>query len=273
MSKQVARLSRVLQMTALLAFAFGFWRLWTYFTRPLDYPHYMLYGVAAACLVGVGILCFDEVAKIENTYVGWAFLFSIGVFALHAGFLFTIFPEMDLTHPIYLMPTRALGLFLLGGIILIESVLVWRIAIPNSYRLGSKTIMPIVLKTTAIMTIPWGTYLVIWELFNLAVYPPIPTIAPLILGITSIVVGCILLAWVETQKRKISFRRRKLPIIFSFIFVFVTPVIGGYYFHYGLETFILPIHVALGIALIIESGYIFYNPTKTRQQESSTIKT
>lgn len=268
-TKQSTTLSRSLQATAILAFAFGLWRLWRYLTLPLAYPGYMLYTVIGATVIGVGILCFDEVAKIDGQYVGWAFLFGIGVLAFHLGILFVIFPEMTFTHPIYLIPTRAVGLFVLAAIIITESILIQRVFVPSSYKLEVSTVMPILYKTTAIFVIAWGAFLVIWEVDNLLAVVPLRTISPLILGAAALMVGVFGVLWVETQKRQASFRRRKLPILFSFLFILVAPTTLGLYL-WATETlvypvsFFLPIHVIVGIVLLIESIFIFYNPTRMR---------
>ncbi|MFX1474700.1 MAG: hypothetical protein ACFFCO_04375 [Promethearchaeota archaeon] len=270
MTKQsTSTLSRCLQATAILAFAFGLWRLWRYLTFPLADPEYMLFTIIAATVVGVGILCFDEMAKIGGQYVGWAFLFGVGVLAFHLGFLFMIFPEMSLTHPIYLIPTRSFGLFILSAIIIIESILVQRVAVPSSYKLERQTLLPILYKVTAMFVVAWGTFLVIWEVDNLLATVPLRTISPLILGSAALTVGIFGVLWVEIQKRQASFRRRKLPILFSFIFIVVAPTTMGLYL-WAAETllypvtFFLPIHVLLGIALIIQSIFIFYYPSRAR---------
>ena len=267
-TNKASTLSRALQITALLAFAFGLWRLWTYFTRPLAHPEYMLYTAIAATVIGVGVLCFDEVAKLGNHFVGWAFLFGVGVMTYHIAILFVIFPAIDLTHPIYLLPTRAAGFCVLSAIIITEAALVKRSVVPSSYRLDSDTIMPIILKMTAVFAIAWGTFLVLWQINNLIAVDPIRAISPLILGATSLVVGSILVIWVERQKRQPSFRMRKLPLIFGFILLLSAPVTGGFYLWamkmFMMESFILPLQITIGLALIIESFYIFYTPMKSR---------
>lgn len=270
MTKQsTSTLSRSLQATAILAFAFGLWRLWRYLTFPLANPDYMLYTVIAATVIGVGVLCFDEVAKIDSQFVGWALLFGIGVLAFHLGFLFMIFPDMVLNHPIFLIPTRSVGMFLLSAIIIAEAILVRRIAVPSSYKLEGKTIMPILYKITAIFAIAWGAFLVIWEIDNLLAIVPLRTISPLILGVAALIVGVFGVLWVETQKRQASFRRRKLPIFFSFLFILVAPTTMGLYL-WATETlvypvsFFLPIHIILGLTLVVEAIHIFYSPSRAR---------
>ncbi len=231
----------------------------------------MLYTAIAATAIGVGVLCFDEVAKLGNQYVGWAFLFGVGVMTYHIAILFIIFPTIDLTHPIYLLPTRAAGFCVLASIIIAEAALVKRSFVPSSYQLNSDTIMPIILKMTSILAIAWGTFLVLWEIDNLTAVVPIKAISPLILGMVSLVAGSILLIWAERQKRQPSFRTRKLPLIFSFTILLSAPITGSFYLWamkmFMVERFILPLQVTIGIVLIIESLYIFYHPMKTRSPE------
>jgi hypothetical protein len=262
-------LSRLVELTALVVYVFGLWRLWRYFTAPLAYPDYMLYSVMMAAVVGTGVLCFDEVFKTKDGFVGWAFLFGVGVLSLVAGILFVFFPVFDMSHPIYRIPTSAFGFIVFGIAIAVESLLVRRVLAVAKHGVNADTVGPILLKMTGIFVLFWGIYPLVW-VFSAFLYlgiSPSQLWQLALLGIGSVLVGCLQVVYVESQKRKPRFRKRRLPLLFSFILIvlalpllsiFLASLNAG--FLLVPTTLMLPISLVLGFALVFESFYLIYHP-------------
>jgi hypothetical protein len=266
-------LSRLVELTALVVFVFGLWRLWRYFTAPLAYPEYMLYSVIIAAVVGTGVICFDEVFKTKDGFVGWAFLFGVGVLSLVVGILFVFFPVFDMSHPIYRIPTSAFGFIVFGIAIVVESLLVRRVLAAGKHGVDADTVGPILLKMTAIFVLIWGIYPLVW-VFTAFLYlgiSPSQLWQLVLLGIGSVLVGCLEIVYVESQRRKPHFRKRRLPLLFSFILIvlalpllsiFLASVNAGFLF--VPTTLMLPISLLLGFALVFESFYLIYHPIAVR---------
>ena len=266
-------LSRLVELTALLVYLFGLWRLWRYFTAPLAYPEYMLYSVMIAAVVGTGVVCFDEVFKTKDGFVGWAFLFGVGVLSLVVGILFVFFPVFDMSQPIYRIPTSALGLIVFGIAIVVESLLARRVLAAGKHGVNADTVGPILLKITGIFVLFWGIYPLVWvtSAFLYLGISPSQLWQLALLGIGSILVGGVQVAYVESQKRKPQFRKRRLPLLFSFIMlvlalpllsIFLASLNAGFLF--VPTTLMLPISLILGFALVFESFYLIYHPVAVR---------
>lgn len=266
-------MARFIEFTALVVYAFGLQRLWRYFTNPLAYPEYMLYTMMIAAVVGTGILCYDEVFRVKDEFLGWAFLFGVGVLSLVVGVLFVFLPVFNLTHPLYRIPTNALGCIVLGIVIVLESLLVRRKPAPGKHGINKDNVGPILLKITAVFVLFWGIYPLMW-VFTAYLYLAIP-ISQLwqyaLLGIGSILVAIINIAYVESQKRKPLFRKRRLPLLFNFFLIvlalpltsiFLASLQAG--FLWVPTTLMLPVSLALGFALISESLYLVYHPVSVR---------
>lgn len=270
-------MSRLVELTALAVYAFGLWRLWRYFTGPLAYPEYMLYSVFMAVVVGTGVLCFDEVFKPKGEFVGWAFLLGVGALSLVMGIVFIFFPVFDTSHPVYRIPTSAMGFIVFGFIIVGESLLVRRAVAAGKHGVDADTVGPILLKMTALLLLAWGVYPLLWVLtaYLYLGIAPSELWQLALLGIGSIFVGIVQVGYVESQKRKPQFRRRRLPLLFSFLMlvlalplsaIFVESINAGYVgpLAFVPTTLILPITLLLGFALVAESFYLIYHPVGVR---------
>jgi hypothetical protein len=233
----------------------------------------MLYSVLMAMVVGTGVLCFDEGFKVKGELVGWAFLFGVGVLSLVTGIVFVFFPVFDLTHPIFRIPTSAFGFLLFGVILVVESLLVRRAVAAGKHGVNADTVGPILLKMTGIFVLLWGIYPLVWVLtaFLYLGVSPSQLWQLTLLGFGSVLVGFVQVAYVESQKRKPQFRRRRLPLLFSFIMlltalplaaIFVASLEAGFLF--VPTTLMLPVSLALGLALIFESFYLIYHPVAVR---------
>ena len=260
--------SRVLQITALIIFAFGLWRFWKYYVDPystLELSQYLLYTAWAAVVIAVGVLFFDEVYKPKDVFVGWAFLLGVGCFSLLTGVFFFFYPHIDISHPIWVFPTRVVAFFGFGVLLIIESLFVRRNTIKGSRGLNSDTVAPILLKFAAIFTIAWGVYQLGWLLFALIIGGGTLTTMwqTVLLVVGTLLAGIVSIIWVERQKRAPHYRGRRLPLLMSFLMILsALPIIGVYLaIPY---TLILPISLLLGFALITISFYIVYRPIKSR---------
>jgi hypothetical protein len=266
-------LSRLIELTALLVYAFGLWRLWRYFTAPLAYPEFMLYTMLIAAVTGTGMLCYDEVFKVKGEFVGWAFLFGVGVFTLVVGILFIFFPVFDLSQPIYMIPTRALGFVVFGMAIVIESMLARLQLGGGKDEFNADTAGPILLKFTAVLVFFWGTYPLMWVVtaFLCLGISPWQLWQYAVLGVGSMLVAALEIGYVESQKRKPQFRKRRLPLLFSFIMIVLALPLASIFLaslDAGLlwvpTTLMLPISLILGFALVFESFYLVYHPIAAR---------
>jgi hypothetical protein len=126
---------------------------------------------------------------------------------------------------------------------------------------------------TGIFVLLWGIYPLVWVLtaFLYLGVSPSQLWQLTLLGFGSVLVGFVQVAYVESQKRKPQFRRRRLPLLFSFIMlltalplaaIFVASLEAGFLF--VPTTLMLPVSLALGLALIFESFYLIYHPVAVR---------
>jgi hypothetical protein len=278
LAKHTNLISRLLQLTALILYAFAGYRLYVYFTNwVLPQPEYMIYAIFAAIIIGTGILIFDSVFKPGKDYVGWAFLFGVGMLSLIFGILFLFFPEFYLGHPIFAIRERAFIFFLLGIIILVESLLVKREVLKGKHGVNSDTIGPLLLKFTGIFGLSFGAYQMSWVLVPFLRNVDIFILMPLLFSALGFVITSILLIiYVETQKRQPHFRMRRFPLLMSFILLLlILPNTAIYlqifianpdFTNIVLMNLFLNAITALGLslALLLTSFYIVYHPTKAR---------
>ncbi len=265
MANSANTLSRVLQITAIMIFIIGFWRLYNYFFDLVEQgSSYILYTVLILAVIGVGVLLFDEIFKPHDTYVGWAFLFGISILSIILGIVFVFIPTFEI-YPTTFFHLRVLILIFLGVIILIESMAARRMAVSESHGVNSDTVAPILLKTTSQFTIAWGIYQLSWVLVaNLKFSIDFSFLWQfLLLAIGSILSGLFLVIYVESEKRQPHFRFRRLPLLISFIMLVTALPITGLYLAIP-STYLLPISLTLGITLLIISFYFVYHPVKTR---------
>jgi hypothetical protein len=278
LAKHTNLISRLLQITALILYAFAGYRLYVYFTDWILPEEYMIYAIFAAIVVGTGILIFDEVFKPGQHYVGWAFLFGVGVLSLIFGIYFLFFPEgLYLSHPIFGVRERTFVFLILGVIILIESLLVKREVVKGDHSVNSDTVGPILLKFTAIFGLAFGAYQMSWVLVPFLRNVDIFTLMPLLLSALGLVLGStILILYVESQKRQPHFRMRRFPLLMSFlILLLVVPNTAIYLqiffsnpdFTNQVMTNLLfnaITALSLSITLLLTSFYVVYHPTKAR---------
>lgn len=226
-----------------------------------------------ATVVGTGVLCFDELFRVKGEFVGWAFLFGVGVLSLVVGILFIFFPVFDMSHPIYRIPTSAFGFIVLGIAVVVESLLVRRVVAAGKHGVNADTVGPILLKMTGIFVVFWGIYPLVWVLtaFLYLGISPWQLWQLALLGFGGFLVGSVQIAYVESQKRKPQFRKRRLPLLFSFTMIvlalpltsiFLASLDAGFLF--VPTTLMLPVTLALGFALVFESFYLIYHPVGIR---------
>ncbi|MFW9985711.1 MAG: hypothetical protein ACFFDJ_04010 [Candidatus Odinarchaeota archaeon] len=274
MAKHSNLLSRLLQLTALIFFIYALYRLYRYFTNWLLPSEYMIYAIFAAIVMGVGILIFDDVFKPGKDFVGWAFLTGLGFLSLITGILFIFFPYFPAPTSLIAGPfwTRAVFFMIMGLIIIIESLLIRREVVPGEHGVTSDTIGPLLLKFTAIFTLAWGSYQMSWVLVPFLRNVPITSMLPLFLSaLGNVLVGLILIIYVENQKRQPLFRLRRLPLFLSFLLVLmILPLTAFYISIYFVNTLLFEIlfnaivGLALGLTFLVISFYIVYHPTKAR---------
>jgi hypothetical protein len=265
MANQANTLSRVLQITAIIIFIIGFWRLYNYFYDLVEQgSSYILYTVLILTVIGVGVLLFDEVYKPHDTYVGWAFLFGVSILSIILGIVFVFIPTFEI-YPTTFVHLRVLILIILGVVILIESLAARNIASSEDHGVNSDTVAPLLLKTASQFTIAWGIYQLSWVLVaNLKFSIDYSLLWQfLLLSISSILSGLILIIYVESEKRQPHFRARRLPLLISFLMLVTALPITGVSLAIP-SAYLLPISFALGIALIIISFYFVYHPVKAR---------
>ncbi len=275
LAKHSNLLSRLLQLTALIFFIYALYRLYRYFTNWLIPPEYMIYAIFAAIVMGVGILIFDDVFKPGKDFVGWAFLMGVGILSLLTGIIFIFLPYFPLDPPnIFTGPfwTRAIFFIVMGLVIIIESLLIRRDVVPGEHGVNSDTIGPLLLKFIAIFTLAWGSYQMAWVLVPFLRNVTIVSMLPLFFSaLGNVMVGLILLIYVETQKRQPLFRFRRLPLFLSFLLVLmILPLTTFYISIYFVNPTLFDIlmnaivGLALGLTLLAISFYIVYHPTKAR---------
>jgi len=237
----------------------------------------MIYAIFAAIVIGTGILIFDDVFKPGPNYVGWAFLFGIGILSLIFGIYFLFFPDFYLGHPIFGVRERAFVFLILGIVILVESLLVQREVVKGDHGVNADTVGPILLKFTAIFGLAFGAYQMSWVLVPFLRQVDIFTLMPLLLSALGFVLGSgLLIIYVETQKRQPHFRMRRLPLLLSFLLMLLVLPNTAIY----LEIFIANpdfantimtnllfnaiTALAISLTLLMTSFYIVYHPTKAR---------
>jgi hypothetical protein len=274
LAKHSNLLSRLLQLTALIFFIYALYRLYRYFTNWLQPPEYMIYAILAAIVMGVGVLIFDAGFKPGKDFVGWAFLMGVGFISLLTGIVFVFFPYFPAPTSLIAGPiwTRALFFMIMGLIIIIESLLTRREVVPGEHGVNSDTIGPLLLKFTAIFTLAWGSYQMAWILVPFLRNVPITSMLPLFFSaLGNVLIGLILVIYVETQRRKPLFRLRRLPLLLSFLLILMILPLTAFYIsiylvNSALFDILLNALVGLGLALtlLIISFYIVYHPTKAR---------
>jgi hypothetical protein len=272
LAKNTNLLSRLLQLTAIVFFAFAIYRLYIYFTNWVLPPEYMIYAIFAAIIVGVAILIFDDVFKPGADYVGWAFLFGVGVLALLTGLLFTFFPYYIDTNPITTIWLRAFFFLIMGFIIIIESLLIRREVEPGDNGVNADTAGPLILKFAAIFVVAWGSYQMAWVLVPFFRGVDILSMIPLLLSaLGNVLFGFLLIIYVETQRRQPHFRYRRFPLLISFLLLLmILPITSFYLTIYltlvpTLEFLFNGINgLAISLTLLFVSFYIVYHPTKAR---------
>ncbi|MDO8055235.1 MAG: hypothetical protein Q6361_00095, partial [Candidatus Hermodarchaeota archaeon] len=263
MGKHTSSLSRLIQLTAIIYFAYAFYRLYIYFTNWLEPPEYMIYAIFAAIVVGIGILMFDEVYKPSADYVRWAFLTGVGLLSLVLGLFFTFFPEFRTNFPLSGIWPRALIFILLGLIVIIESLLVRRDVIPGTTGVNSDTVGPIILKFVAMFGLAWGIYQMAWVLVPVFRGVVLTSILPLFFSALGFVLsGLSLVIYFENNKRKPQFRARRFPLLMSLILtLMILPLLTTYLYIYlvlalpnALELLVNAIiGLATTVALLISS--------------------
>ena len=274
LGKHTSSLSRLIQLTAIIYFAYAFYRLYVYFTEWIEPPAYMIYAIFAAIIVGIGILMFDEVYKPANDYVRWAFLTGVGLLSLIIGIYFTFFPEFRTNFPISGIWPRAFVFIILGLFVLIESILVRRDVIPGTTGVNRDTVGPLLLKFAAMFGLAWGTYQMAWVVVPVLRGVVLTSILPLFLSALGfILAGLSLVIYYERQKRQPHFRGRRFPLIMSLLLtLMILPLMATYLYIYlvlalpnTLELLVNAIAgLATAIALLGTSFYIIYHPTKAR---------
>jgi len=274
LGKHTSSLSRLIQFTAIIYFAYAFYRLYVYFTDWLEPPEYMIYTIFAAIIIGIGILMFDEIYKPATDYVRWAFLTGVGLLSLIIGLFFTFFPWFETGFPLSGIWPRAFIFIILGLIVLIESILVRRDVIPGTTGVNADTVGPLILKFAAMFGLAWGTYQMSWVVVPVLRGVELISIMPLFLSALGFVLsGLSLVIYFENNKRKPQFRARRFPLLMSLILtLMILPLLTTYLYIYlvlalpnALELLVNAIiGLATTVALLISSFYIIYHPTKAR---------
>lgn len=271
LGKHTNLLSRLLQLTALIFFIFAIYRLYRYFTNWLTPPEYMIYAVFAAAIVGVSLLIFDDVFKPGTDFVGWAFLFGVGVFSLLTGIIFTFYPEFTNTNPITGIWLRALFFLVMGIIVIIESFLVRREVVKTNHGLVSDTVGPVILKFTATFGLAWGSYQMAWVLIPYLREVLLTNMMPLFISALGFIIASVLLLiYVETQNRQPHFRYRRFPLLMSFLLLLMIFPVTTFYIVVFVEftnyelLFNAVFGLAVSLAILSTSLYIVYHPTKAR---------
>lgn len=262
MPDNTTTLSYLVKATALLAFTYMLWRLWLYV--PNNAYVYNLYAALISAIVGVGLFMFDFIYRLKDRFVGWSFLLGVGLLSLIIGILFVFFADGTIYNPLTL-PTVAVAQLGFGLIIIVESFLVRRSCVPGSHGINRETVTPILIRTTALFTIMWGLYHLVWvirifDFYGVSLDLQWPL---LLLGLGCILIGSAHIIYQEHQKHQPHFIMRKIPLLFSF-FMFVLSLFIINIYLVAPDSLIFPISLALGIALLVESFCIFQFPTKIR---------
>jgi hypothetical protein len=258
-------------------YVFAAYRLFRYFTNWLIPPEYMIYAIFAAIVLGTGILIFDDVFKPGQHYVGWAFLFGVGVLSLVFGVYFTLNPYPMTNHPLTTIWLRAFFFLVMGIIIVIESLLVKREVVKDIHGVNSDTVGPLLLKFISVFGLAFGGYQMSWVLVPFLRNVDLFTLMPLLVSALGLVLGgSLLLIYVETQKRQPHFRMRRLPLLMSLILLLMilpnTTIYLQIFFsnpdfaNIVMTNLLFNAITALGVSvsLLITSFYIVYHPTKAR---------
>ncbi|MFW9830634.1 MAG: hypothetical protein ACFFD8_02555 [Candidatus Thorarchaeota archaeon] len=274
MAKHSSLLSRLLQFTALIFFIYAGYRLYRYFYGWLLFEEYMIYAIFLAICIGIGILIHDEVFKPGSDFVGWAFLFGVGFLSFLIGLIFVFIPIYPAPPSLFFGTfwSRAIFFMVMGVIVIIESLLIRREVIPGKHGLNSDTVGPVVLKFASIFALAWGGYQMAWVIIPYIRDVPLISMMPIFLSaLGNVLFGGILLLYVESQKRKPHFRARRLPLLMSFLLLLmIIPLIAFYITIYmtivaTLELLLNGIMgLGIALALVINSFYIVYHPTKAR---------
>jgi hypothetical protein len=274
LGKHTALLSRIIQLTAIIYFAYAFYRLYIYFTDWLPPPEYMIYAIFAAIFVGIGLLMYDEVYKPGHDFVRWAFLTGVGFFSLIIGIYFTLFPDFRTDFHLTGIWPRAFFFIVFGFIIIIESLLVRRDVIPGTTGVNADTVGPILLKIASMFTLAWGTYQMAWVIVPVLRGVALTSILPLFFSaLGNVLAGLTLISYVENQKRKPHFRSRRLPLLMSLLLtLMILPLTTTNLYIYLVlaipNTLELLVNAIIGlgtaILLLVTSFYIIYHPTKAR---------
>ncbi len=275
LAKRTNLISRLLQITALILYAFAGYRLYRYFTNWLQPPEYMIYAIFASIIIASGILIFDDVYKPGPHYVGWTFLFAIGILSLIFGIYFTFFPEFTSINPYTGIWLRAFVFLVLGIIIIIESLLVKREVVKGDHGVNSDTVGPLLLKFTAIFGLAFGGYQMAWVLVPFLRDVDLFTLMPLLLSALGFVLACsLMIIYVETQKRQPHFRRRRFPLFMSFLLVLLiipnTAIYLQIYFTFPVTEITMNLLfnaiavLCLSVTVLLTSFYVVYHPTKAR---------
>ncbi|MHA2406454.1 MAG: hypothetical protein ACXACH_06855 [Candidatus Hermodarchaeia archaeon] len=277
MAKHTNLISRLLQLTALFMYVFAAYRLYRYFTNWLLPPEYMIYTIFAAIVIGTGILIFDDVFKPGQHYVGWAFLFGVGILSLVFGVYFTLNPYLMLDHPLTAIWLRAFFFLVMGVILVIESLLVKREVVKDIHGVNSDTVGPLLLKFISVFGLAFGGYQMSWVLVPFLRNVDLFTLMPLLISALGLILGCsLLIIYVETQKRQPHFRMRRLPLLMSLILLLMilpnTAIYLQIFFsnpdfaNTVMTNLLFNAITALGVSvsLLITSFYIVYHPTKAR---------
>jgi len=271
LGKHTNLLSRLLQLTALIFFIFAIYRLYRYFTGWLNSPDYMIYAIFAAAIVGVSILIFDDVFKPGTDFVGWAFLFGVGVFSLLTGVIFTFNPAFITNNPFTGIWLRAFFFLIMGIIVIIESFLVRREVVKTDHGLVADTVGPVILKFAATFGLAWGSYQMAWVLVPYLRLVPLTSMMPLFLsGLGFIFVSVVLLGYVESQNRQPHFRYRRFPLLMSFLLLLMIFPVTTFYIVVFVEftnyelLFNAIMGLVVNLTILSTSLYIVYHPTKAR---------
>ncbi len=271
LGKNTNLLSRLLQLTALIFFIFAIYRLYRYFTNWLDPQLYMIYAIFAAAIVGVGILIFDDVFKPRTDFVGWAFLFGVGIFSLLTGIIFTFNPEFITNNPFTGIWLRAFFFLVMGIIVIIESLLVRREVIKTDHGLVADTVGPVILKFAATFGLAWGSYQMAWVLVPYLREVPLTSMMPLFLSALGFIfVSVVIIGYIETQNRQPYFRYRRFPLLISFLLLLMIFPVTTFYIVVFIEftNYQLLYNAIFGLVVFLTilstSLYIVYHPTKAR---------
>lgn len=265
LGKHTGLYSRLLQLTAFIIFFYSLYTLWLYHYFPQVPLEWMLYGILTSSTIAVGVLAFDDVFKPQDDFVGWRFLAGFGMLSLLIGVFFIFFPTFDpLSNAFFIIRTRAFAHLIFGVILLIESLLIRGDIGPGDHDVNSDTIGPLLLKFLSIFIIAWGVYHISEYIVPYLDGFPLTTNWQLLLsGLTSVLVGLVLVIYVERQKRQPRFRNRRLPLLMSFLLLLATLPLTTIFLALP-HTFVLPISLGLSVSLVLISFYIVYHPTMSR---------